>query len=345
MTSDPVRFGVVGLGRAGWDIHVAQLRGREDVRIVAVADPVAERREQAVAEFACRAHESIDSLLAQDDVEVVIVATPSAAHAPDTLNALSRGRHVVVEKPMALSLTDADAMIDAADRARRQLFVHQNYRFFPEFLLLREMIDGGTIGRVFHIRNYISSFARRNDWQTLSKNGGGVLNNTAVHFIDQILQLLPGKVARVTGSLQQIASAGDVEDHVKALLRDETGATADLEISTAENIAVPLPKWVLCGTTGTLTCDGPTMTVRWFDPAQVKPLQAIDGPAQARRYGNDDQLPWQERKFDVPPREPRAFYDNVIGVLRRNEPMRVQPRSVRETMRVIQMIRDSARAG
>src|SRR5438094_5919804 len=125
---------------------------------------------------------------------------------------------------MAMSLAEADGMIAAAQRARKKLIVHQNYRFYPEFLHLKEIIDSGLIGRVFHIRNYITAFARRNDWQTLSIHGGGQLNNTAVHFIDQILLLLPGNVTQVCGDLQQIASAGDVEDHVKALIKTDAGA-------------------------------------------------------------------------------------------------------------------------
>jgi predicted dehydrogenase len=65
----------------------------------------------------------------------------------------------------------------------------------------------------------MSTFTRRNDWQTLAKNGGGLLNNHVIHFLDQILQLLPGNVTQVMGDLQQIASAGDVEDHTKTLSR------------------------------------------------------------------------------------------------------------------------------
>src|SRR5205085_4455303 len=130
----------------------------------------------------------------------------------------------------------------ASQTAGKKLFVHQNYRFNKEFLMMKEVVASGKIGRVFHIRNYISHFARRNDWQTLARNGGGVLNNTCVHFLDQILQLLPGTVTQVMGDLQQIASSGDVEDHVKAFLRTDAGATADMEISSAENIATPLPK-------------------------------------------------------------------------------------------------------
>src|SRR2546423_8116067 len=234
--TDAIRYAVVGLGRAGWDIHIHQLRGRADAQIVAVVDPVEQRRKQAADEFACKTYTSLSKMLKQDDVEVVVIATPSASHGRDTKKALRAGKHVIVEKPMAMSLAEADSMIRTAEETGRQLIVHQNYRFFPEFLHLKEIVDSGLIGRVFHIRNYITAFARRNDWQTLSKNGGGQLNNTAVPFIDQLLPLLPGNVTQVCGDLQQIASAGDVEDHVKALIKTDAGATADIEISMAQNV-------------------------------------------------------------------------------------------------------------
>lgn len=344
MLDDAIRYAVVGLGRAGWDIHVDQLRGRSDAKIAAVLDPVEARRDQAAREFGCKTYTSFSKLLKQDDIEVVIIASPSNRHGPDSKAAFKAGKHVVVEKPMATSLRQADSMIQASEDAGRKLFIHQNYRVFKEFLLMKEVIASGKLGRIFHIRNYISDFARRNDWQTLSKNGGGVLNNTCVHFLDQILQLLPGTVTKVMSDMKQIVSAGDVEDHVKAFIKTDAGATADMEISTAENIAMRLPKWTICGTTGTFTADGKNYTLRWFDPAQAPPLQVHDGAALDRKYGNDDKLPWQQQTGSVEDAQSiGSFYDNVFAVIRRGEAIIITPQSVRETMRVIEMIRKNAK--
>lgn len=337
--SEPVRYGIVGLGRAGWEIHVKQLRGRPDGKIVAVADPVAERRDQAAAEFGCKTYPNINKLLKQDDVEVVVIATPSVMHGPDTKKSFRAGKHVVVEKPMALSIAEADTLIKASESADRKLFVHQNYRFNREFTHLQSIASSGQIGKLFHVRNHISTFARRNDWQTLSKNGGGVLNNTSVHFLDMIVQLIGGTVTQAMGDLKQIASAGDVEDHVKAFLRSDNGITADMEISNAENIAMTLPKWILCGTNGTLTSDGKTSTIRWYDPGAAPALEVIEGPAVNRKYGNDDKLPWQEQTIPAEGPDIGNFYDNVFAVLREGKPQHITPQSVRETMRVLSMIR------
>lgn len=339
MSQQPVRYGVVGLGRAGWEIHVKALRDREDAKIVAVVDPLEARRSEAAAEFGCQTYTQLSEMLKQKDVEVVVIATPSVMHGPDSKQALKAGKHVVVEKPMAMSVAEADSMIKTAKSAKRKLFVHQNYRFFPECTHLKEVVDSGIIGKVFHIRCYIAHFGRRYDWQTLSKNGGGVLNNTCPHFIDQILLYAGAPAVQVMGDLRQIASAGDVEDHVKAFMRFKNGVTADMEISSAENIATPLPKWIFCGTNGTLTSDGKNSTIRRFDPKAVKPLKSIDGPVMSRDYRNDDKLPWEEKVVEAKGPDRGSFYGNVYDVLRNRGKMFITPESVREVIRTIALIR------
>src|SRR5205823_1257255 len=104
-----------------------------------------------------------------------------------------------------------------------------------------------------------------------------------------------------------------------------------------------LPKWIICGTHGTLTCDCEHSTARWFDPAVVQPLTVIEGAAIDRKYGNEDRLPWQEKTIEIGSRPRGAFSDNVYGVLRRGEPMHVTPQSAAEVMRVIGMIRRGTR--
>jgi len=337
-SKQPITYAIVGLGRAGWNIHVKALRGRKGAQIVAVADPVAERRDEAASEFGCQCYGSIDEMLKAPgfDADVVVIATPSVCHGPDTIKALKAGRHVVVEKPMSTSLREADRMIRAAKDARRKLFVHQNYRFFPEFTYYQSVIKSGRLGKVYHMRNALyGSFARRNDWQTLSRNAGGVLNNTCPHFIDQALQLTGSPIEKVFGDLKQIGSAGDVEDHVKIMMRAENGCTVDLEISSAQAMPIKPPKWTICGTHGTLTSDGAEATVRWFDPRQAPAIKAQDGPANDRKYGNTDELPWQEVTEPAVGPDIGDFYDNVFAVLRERKKMVVTPESVREVMRVI----------
>ncbi len=340
--SEILRFGIVGLGRAGWDIHVQQVRIRPDARVVAVAEPVPERRQQAADELGCRTYDSLGALLDDRQVDVVVIASPSHLHASETIRAVRAGKHVICEKPMATRLADADEMIAAAEQAGRLLFVHHQHRFSREYTHLQHMIASGRLGRIFHIRTTATSFARRNDWQCLSKYGGGQLSNVASHLIDMILPLMGGTITSVWGDLQQIASAGDVEDHVKVLMRSDNGCTADIEVSWAEAVATPLPRWILCGTNGTLTSDGSKSTIKWFDPKAAPPLHVIDGPAEGRKYGTADVLPWQEKVTSPEGPHVGSFYDNVMAVLRGEGTMRVTPQSVRQVIRVIEMVRQSA---
>src|SRR4029453_3715385 len=101
----------------------------------------------------------------------------------------------------------------------------------------------------------------------------------------------------------------------------------ELEISFGQNVEMPLPKWILCGTHGTLTNDGQKSVVRWFDPQDAPPLEGIDGPARDRKYGNHERPPGQGRGTALAQRPHGAFYDHVNAVLAGREAMRVTPAS------------------
>jgi predicted dehydrogenase len=339
----PLRVGIVGLGRSGWDIHARELKGRKDFRVVAVADPLPERRAEAERELGCRAFPDLTAMLRGGGLDVVVVASKSVDHGPHTFAALAAGCHVVCEKPMAMSAGEADAMIRAAKRARRTLFIHQNYRFNDEYRHLREVLDSGTLGRVFQVSARWSGYARRNDWQTLRKNGGGVLNNTGPHLIDMALDFLDAPVADVWGDLQHIKDAGDCEDHVKVLVRGTNGRVCDLELSTAT--ASPVVKWTILGSHGALVSDGTTSTLRTYDPARVPKLVLHTGAAPNRRYGvngTGETLPWKEATLPAKPKQRGGgFYDNVAAVLLRGAKMVVTPEQARDIMRTI----DRARRG
>ncbi len=331
----PIKVAVVGLGRAGWDIHVRRMRGHPEFQITAVADFEESRRNEAKTEFCCATFEDYRSLLKGVDAEVIVVASQSSTHAEISITAMQSGRHVVVEKPMATSLGDAQRMIDASKTSGKKLFVHQNYRYLPDSQYMLQVVQSGEpIGRVFEIRMRNLGFNRRNDWQTLKKFGGGVLNNTGPHFVDMALQLIASPVKDVWSDLQLITDAGDTEDHVKLLIRGENGRVVDIELCTS--CAFPETKWTLLGSNGTLVSDGKTSKIKRFDPTKVKPLAVVETPPVNRRYGNDDVLPWEEYETPSVAKSEGDFYDNVFAVVRRAAKQDITPESVLEVMKVIE---------
>jgi len=334
----PIKVAVVGLGRAGWDIHVRRMRGHKEFQITAVTDFEESRRNEARSEFGCDAFSDYKALLKSVDAEMVVVASQSSTHAEISIAALKSGRHVLVEKPMATSVRDAQRMLAAAKAAHRKLFVHQNYRFYPDSRHITEITRSGEpIGRVFEIRIRSLGFSRRNDWQTLKKYGGGLMNNHGPHVIDLALQLLGAPVKDQWSDLKLITDAGDMEDHFKLLLRGKNDRVIDIEISTS--CAIGEPKWTLLGSNGTLVSDGKTSKVKRYDPAKVQPLKVDEAPPAGRKYGNSDVLPWEEYEVPSVGKTTGDYYDNVVDVLRRGGKQEVKPEQVIEVMKVIERAR------
>jgi predicted dehydrogenase len=334
---DPVTIAMVGLGRAGWSIHVEAVRNRADFKIVDVADPNEERRAEAASELGCATHPDIDSLLAATSAEIVVVATPNFTHEEDGLKVLNSGRHCIVEKPMAVTHEGALRLVETARKADRKLFVHHQRRFSDEFQFLREIIDSGILGRVFEIQLAWGGFARRNDWQTLKKNAGGNLNNTGPHIVDIALHLADGPVSSLMADVRHIKDSGDADDHAHLFMKTESDQVVDIQVTSSR--ALTGPRTVLLGSQGTLQAmDDQTAALKFFDPASVAPLEVIDELAAAgRKYGNDDVLPWQEEERSMSPtKEIGGFHDNVWSVLRENGEMVVKPEEAAEVLRIIE---------
>lgn len=333
----PIRVGVLGLGRAGWDIHVAAVRNDPRYKIVGVSDGLPERLDQAAEELECETFSSADVLLSELKVDLIVNAMPSSFHVSLTKAALRAGHHVVVEKPVADTAKEFQSVMRVARASRKRLFPHHNYRFASNVKHYREVIASGILGEVFEFNINITSFSRRNDWQTLVKNNGGLLNNHGTHYIDWVMQLMGSPVKDVFSDMKLISDSGNAEDHVRVMLRSRNGCVADFNLSSATNADLPL--CMILGTCGTLVSNGATSTVRYFDPRKVSPLPVDTRPPDGRRYGNDDKLPWREKEIEVASRDKTTFYDNVYAVLRARARQSVTPESVLEVLRVMDRAR------
>jgi scyllo-inositol 2-dehydrogenase (NADP+) len=333
---DIIPVGVLGLGRAGWNIHVKQLKGNPRFRVVEVADPDPARRAEAEKELGCRTFASRDELLARGSSSLVVVATPNTCHEDDALAVCRSGRDCVLEKPVAMSYAGAVRVAKAFADSGRRIFPHHQHLLFQEHLLLKELIGSGKLGEVFEIRYHWVSFARRNDWQTLRKNGGGHFNNNGPHALSTMLDLLGAPLTSLAGNASHIKDVGDADDHASFLLRTANGRSGVLMLSTC--CAAALPKFVILGSAGTAwpAEEAGKVRVKFFDPAAAPALEVRDGAAAGRAYGSGDQLPWQEEIFEVASMPELAFYDNVADVLSKGAPQIVTIESAVEVARALE---------
>ncbi|MBO0811132.1 MAG: Gfo/Idh/MocA family oxidoreductase [Microlunatus sp.] len=331
--STTIGVGILGLGRSGWGIHAAAISGHDGFEVVAVADPEPERRAEAVAEFGCTAYPEPEGVIADDRVELVVVATPSQTHVPLALSALSGGRHVVVEKPMAQEVAGVDRMIAAADRAGRVLTCYQPRRLDPDFLAIRELVRSGRLGEPLLVRRTIHDFTRRRDWQTLRRFDGGMLSNTAPHLLDQVLQFAdPDTDFDLLADLRHTVGAGDAEDHVLLVLRPKGAAGPLLQVEASSAVAIAQPAWFVVGTAGTVSGSAPELTVRWSDPASWQPLSLDEGPAPERRYGSRETLCWDQEQVGgagTGRSVALAFYDNLAAAVREGAELLITAGSIR----------------
>jgi phthalate 4,5-cis-dihydrodiol dehydrogenase len=230
MTEHPLNIGIIGLGRA-FTIMLPTFVGDARVKLVAAADPRADARGRFSEEFGGEAYATAEELCADPTVQVVYIATPHQHHAENACLAASHGKHVLVEKPMALTLSDCTAMIDAAKRAEVHLIVGHSHSFNAPIRRVCEIIASGDVGTVKMISalNYTDFLYRpRRPEELDTALGGGVMFNQAPHQID-VVRLLGGGLVR---SVRAVTGAWDAarptEGAYSALLSfaNGVGATA-----------------------------------------------------------------------------------------------------------------------
>jgi predicted dehydrogenase len=195
------------------------------------------------------------------------------------------------------------------------------------------------IGKVFSIINQAYGFKRRNDWQTLMKYGGGLLNNHLTHIIDSCLYILNDTVKDVLCDMQHTTDSGNCEDHVVMLMKMKKGVSVNLSVSTSCN--ADAPAWIFMGLNGTVSVFKNRAEMRYFDPKKYKKLKALDQrAAQNRQYGNEEVLKWYTKELPVKGDNIGNYYDNIVSVLRKRGTMVVKPESVVEMTRVIEICRE-----
>ena len=336
--ASPVNVGVVGLGRSGWGIHSTYLANAEEYRLVAVADPMEERRAEAVESLgvrrATRAPKSSSRMTTSNWSSSRRRRIPTRRSRSAALKA---GKHVQVEKPFAQSAAEADEMIAVAKASRRLLTCFQNRRVDADFLEVQRIIDSGLLGRVFLVRIGNYRYDRRRDWQTLTRLGGGMLNNWGAHRIDQALLLLGGAYDELFCDLQRTVSAGDAEDHVKVTLKRDR-LVVDVEIFSASPMP-PGPTWMVIGDRGMLLGENP-LRVQWVDEGVLEPIEADPGPVPGRRYGTGERIPWQTKEIHpVAESSTAVVYRRLYRSIRHGEPLDITPESVRLQLEVLDRCR------
>ena len=328
------------MGRIGWAFHCAKLGNHPDCTLAAVADTDAARRAEAEEKYGCKAFADFNEMIASGLVDAVTIATPTHLHEPMAMAAFEKGLHVILEKPMAPTYEAAERIAGAAEKAGRKLTIYQPHRLNAYFQHIRKIIDSGCIGCIYSVQRSSFTFARRNDWQSLKKFGGGMLNNYGAHFVDQLLQLTGYEIERIFCSLQLVATMGDADDVVKITYVTKQGVVGDLLISQA-SVAKPY-EFVVLGTHGSVEMQGGKLKVRSFDPATLVDKSVDESLASADRKYPSDALDVKEEVFPVDPTLQIDLYADFAKAIRNNASPYVPPTQTLALMKILANCRQIA---
>lgn len=337
MTS-AIKVGIAGFGTAGEYFHGRFVAADPAYDLIGV---VTHREERAARARALSPHAEavpdIDALLALDP-DLVIVASPPNAHRDNVIRALEAGCAVVVDKPVAPSRADVEAMI-AADTMGR-LTVYQNRRYDRDFRTLQRLVHEGKVGRPHTFESRFEWWKPDVDnWKaaTSAADGGGTLLDLGPHLIDQAVQLL-GRVTAVDyASLRTLRPGGQSEDDVFICLSHESGAQSRLTMSAL--VGLEGPRLRLSGDAGTLTIDGKDeqeAKLRGQDASPSDPGFDVDSRQFSFAAGGQaSRVPLDHGSY-------ADFYAALARSLRDGSPVPVDPRDSLEVMRIIEEVRRAA---
>lgn len=330
------RVALVGCGRIA-NNHFEAFSRIEGLDLVSVCDTVESRARDAGEQWGVPAFTSLDKMLAGVPSDVVVIATPSGMHPAHGILAAKTGRHVVSEKPMAISLASADELVKACDDAGVHLFVVKQNRLNSTVQLVKRALDKGRFGRIF-MANATVRWARPQEyydqapWRGTWEFDGGAFMNQASHYVD-LMQWFVGPVESVMAKTATMARRIEAEDSGAALLKFRSGAIGVMEVTM-----LTFPK----NYEGSITLIGEKGTVRIGGTAvnRIEHWQFAD-------YDDDDKL--VDAANTNPPsvygfgHEP--YYRNVLKVLRGEASPDTDGRAGRKSLELILGIYESAKTG
>jgi predicted dehydrogenase len=263
---------LVGTGDIAQKRVLPALVEHSDSTIAAICSRSVERSREVAADYDARAYVDLGEALADDNIDGVYIATPVFLHVPQAIRALQAGKHVLIEKPLALTYEETHELVEVAKASDRTCAVAYYRRTYPRFAMAKEMLDQGAFGQVVLVRtSYFSWFAPRPDdpkfWRVVrAQSGGGPMWDMGSHMLDLVVGLF-GLPETVVGQVQTMTHDYDVEDSAAAILSYAGGP----EVVATFN-------WNSRTWTHELEIVGTEAKVKWHP---------CDGPTLVRTVGRD----------------------------------------------------------
>jgi len=309
---------VVGYGKSlnSKLFHCNAIKATEGLKLYGVCAKNPMHKEEVKRNYNCKFYTSFKKVLEDDKVNLVAIATPSYLHAEMILQALNAKKHVVVEKPMCLKVSEADEMIKRSEHQNRILTVRQNRRWDPDFLTMKNVLVEEKLGKVFLLHIAYTDLLKPSGWRKEREKGGGVLYDLGPHLIDQALQLILSEPVSVYAFMGNWGGSLNTDMYARLLLKFQSGVFTDIELSHISWI--PKSRWYAQGDRGSLSYKNGMIYLRTdAGESAVTPVPSDQG----------------------------GFYQNVSDVLNRDAKLAVTPHQISKVIRIIEAAFLSAETG
>lgn len=341
MMEPPVNVGVIGYGYAGRNFHsyLIGLEKRLNLYAICVRDP--ERRKQAATEHRVKTFSNVDDMLKDDNINLVVVATPHNTHAELSVKAMDAGKHVIVEKIICMNTEEADVMIEASKRNNAMLTVFHNRRWDGDYLTVREVLDKGLLGEPYLIEESIMWYAEGVDpsrWRSSKERSGGYLYDWGAHLVDHAIQIVKVPVDRIYCYATKLRKEVDIESYIKCLIHFENDLTYGIEL--CDRARINRPRWFILGELGSLTKTGRDPQESAMNMGNID--AAVEDPKDYPflRVMQDGVV--TEKRMQTIRGDWKQFYKSVADHLIEGKELTVKPEDVRRVVAVSETALKSA---
>ena len=340
----PIRVGLIGFGAAGQIYHAPILTCVNGLELTLIR---ASRPEQIALARARYPQSEIvndnDAIINNENIDLVVVATPNDSHEPLAKAALLAGKHVVVEKPFTITTREADELIAVAKQQNKILTVNQNRRFEGDYATIRKIINSGMLGELAEFESHYDRFRnylRPNAWREEDIPGAGIFYDLGAHLIDQVLDLF-GLPNTLSADLRLQRKGAKAIDNFEAVLNYD-----HLKVTLKGGMLIrePLPRFIIIGHQGSF--------VKYGTEVQEEALKAGGIPNKTANWGMEPETSWGKinteykgmhlvSKVETERGNYVDFYQNVYDAILGKAELIVKPEESRNTIRVIELAMQS----
>ena len=339
--ANPLNVGLIGFGLAGRVFHAPLIHANPDLRLTHIVQRHGDEAEKKYPQ--AKLLRDADELFSEKSIDLVVVATPNTSHFELAAKALSAGKHVVVDKPFAVTSADADKLIDLARKMGRVLSAFQNRRWDGDFLTVRQILDQKRLGRLAEYESRFDRFRpalKPGAWREEAIPGSGVLFDLGSHLIDQAIVLFGGP----QGIFADLRSQRDRAVAVDSFEVHLAYPALKVTLKAGSLVCEPSPRFTLYGTQGSYLKFG-------LDP-QEEALKQGGSPAQPN-WGSEPEEAWgtltncngnlTREKYPTLAGCYPEYYKNIYEAITGKAELAVKPEQAKEVIRLIELAEQSAK--